>query len=652
MSQDQEPVGAEPPSLETTEESEQAPMNTLEASESEVEEVTEEPEDTSAEKSGGDESQPSSQDRDVEGVKDSDEETHPMDVLLEEESYDLEMPRRGEIRVGTIARVTETDVLVDIGAKSEGVISSRELERMTDEQRSEMVVGKQVDVYVLRSGGRDGQLILSMSKAREERDWQQAESLLKSQDLYEGTVAGYNKGGLIIKLGNVRGFIPASQVSLSRRRRAHGNTPDQRWGKMVDEPVIAKVIEVDKSRNRLIMSERAATREARDALKERLIEELEIGEVRTGHVISLADFGAFVDIGGADGLVHLSEISWKRVSHPREVLKVGQKVDVKVLGVDKGRKRISLSIRELEANPWDQIVENFEEGQLVEGTITKLTDFGAFASLAGTGEYDIEGLIHVSELVDHRVGHPREVVQEGQVLTLRIIKIDNNRRRIGLSLKRVSSAEYSEQDWRVAMQEMQTRDSEDEAQGEVEDFDAALEAATVDIPAAEENIAEVEEVEASTTEAAAVETLEAETSESQAAEDVDMAEDSEASVTEAAAVETLEAEPSESQVAEDAEMAEDSEESVTEAVAAEAAEVETVEETHAEGEAAEASDLEEVEAIDETQIGSEKAEDTKTPEDTRPEEEKAQPPSTEQQGEDTGGDPPSDDPQGDVVDAK
>lgn len=612
MSQDQEPVGAEPPSQETTEESEQAPMNTLEASESEVEEVQEEPADTSAEKSEEDESQSSSQVRDIEDIKDSNEAAHPMDVLLEEESYDLEMPHRGEIRVGTIARVTESDVLVDIGAKSEGVISSRELERLTDEQRSEMEVGKQVDVYVLRSSGRDGQLILSISKAREERDWQQAESLLKSQDLYEGTVAGYNKGGLIIKLGNVRGFIPASQVSLSRRRRAHGNTPDQRWGKMVDEPVIAKVIEVDRSRNRLIMSERAATREARDALKERLIDELEIGEVRTGHVISLADFGAFVDIGGADGLVHLSEVSWKRVSHPREVLKVGQKVDVKVLGVDKERKRISLSIRELEPNPWDQIVENFEEGQLVEGTITKLTDFGAFASLAGTGDYDIEGLIHVSELADHRVGHPREVVQEGQVVTLRVIKIDHNRRRIGLSLKRVSSAEYSEQDWRAAMQDMQARESEDEVQGEVEDFDAALEAATEDIPVAEEDTAEVEDAGAGTAEAEEVETGEAETLEEQAEEEVQAAEET--------------------------------------AEAGDVAETEAAGEAQAEAEeAAEAGDAVEADAAGETQV---EAEDTKTPEDTEPEEEKAQPPSAESQGAETGGDPPSDDPQGEVVDAK
>jgi small subunit ribosomal protein S1 len=625
MSLDQEPVGAEPPSQESTEGSEQAPMNTFEASESEVEEVKEETEDTNFDEVVDEEPQPSSQDRSDEGDEDANENTHPMDVLLEEESYDLEMPRRGEIRVGTIARVTDTDVLVDIGAKSEGVISSRELERLSDEQREEMVVGKQVDVYVLRSGGRDGQLVLSISKAREERDWQQAEALLKSQDLFEGTVAGYNKGGLIIKLGNVRGFIPASQVSLSRRRRAHGSTPDQRWGKMVDEPVIAKVIEVDRSRNRLIMSERAATREARDALKERLIEDLAPGEVRTGHVISLADFGAFVDIGGADGLVHLSEVSWKRVSHPREVLKVGQKVDVKILGVDKDRKRISLSIRELEANPWDEIVKEFEEGQLVEGTITKLTDFGAFASLTGTGDYDIEGLIHVSELADQRVGHPREVVQEGQVVTLRIIKIDNSRRRIGLSLKRVSSAEYSEQDWRVAMQDMQAQDSDDVAQSEVEDFDAALEAVDEDLPT----------VEAEAEAAAVSEDAVDETAVDQTPADEIPEPDAEG----AAEVETqAEAAAAPEDAADETAVDEISVDELPELDAEVAAEVETQAEAAESSVDVETEEEKEVETVeDEEETPSAEAEPADGDEHAAAD------------GAESGGDPPHDDPQGDTV---
>ncbi len=440
------------------------------------------------------------------------QDTHPMDVLLDSDSYELEMPRRGELRKGTIARVTETDILVDVGAKSEGVIPARELEKLTRERREELTIGQEVDVYVLRSGGRDGALLLSIVRAEEENDWREAERLLAEQSLYEGIISGFNKGGLIIKVGRLRGFVPASQVSLSRRRRAHGNSPDQRWGKMVGEPIMTKVIEVDRRRNRLIMSERSAAREARDILKERLISDLKPGEVRTGHVISLADFGAFIDIGGADGLVHLSEISWKRISHPRDLLKIGQKVEVKVLGVDPTRKRISLSLRELEADPWESILGQYREGQLIEGTITKLTRFGAFASLVGTEEYDIEGLIHISELSDKRIEHPREVVQEGQELTLRVIKLDRDRRRIGLSLKRVDSVEYAEQDLQAAMQEIDALDEEGisvRLTEEVEDFDAALEAEAegMEEPEVKVDMAQSEELEAEDEEVLAPEVL-------------------------------------------------------------------------------------------------------------------------------------------------
>ncbi len=408
-------------------------------------------------------------------------EVHPMDALLEGEAYDLETPRRGEIRRGTIARVSDGDILVDIGAKSEGVIPARELEQVSDEVRAELTVGKEISVYIVRSGGSEDGLILSLARAEEEHDWSEAERLLSTQETLQSVVAGYNKGGLIVKLGQLRGFVPASQVSLSRRRRAEGETPDKRWGKMVGEPIVTKVIEVDRRRNRLILSERAAAREARKALKEHLIVELKPGEVRTGHVISLADFGAFVDIGGADGLVHLSEISWRRIGHPRDILKVGQEVQVKVLGVDPERKRISLSLRELEPDPWEAIASQFKEGQLVEGTISKLTKFGAFASLKGLEAYEIEGLIHISELSDRRVEHPKEIVQEGQTLTLRVIKLDQERRRIGLSLKRVDSAEYADTDWQTAMQEVSAPPGEPLAaeagdDDVVEDFDAALDA--------------------------------------------------------------------------------------------------------------------------------------------------------------------------------
>ncbi len=409
------------------------------------------------------------------------ESVHPMDLLLAEEAYDLETPRRGEIRTGVIARVSENDILVDIGAKSEGVISSQEMAQLPDGKLEGLAVGQEVTVYVVKAGDRDGMILLSFLRAEEENDWQRAEELLGAEENYEGEIAGFNKGGLIVKLGRLRGFVPASQVSLSRRRRAQGETPDQRWGEMIGEPIVVKVIEVDRRRNRLILSEREAAREARDLLKERLIEELKPGEIRTGHVISLADFGAFVDIGGADGLVHTSELSWKRVSHPREVLEVGQEIQVKVLELDLERKRISLSIRELEDDPWDEISAKFQEGQLVEGTVTKLTKFGAFARLAETDDYEVEGLIHISELSERRVEHPREVVNEGDVLTLRIINVDPERRRIGLSLRKVDSADFTDQDWKTAMEEIdgdeeETIEAEEVVVEEVEDFDAALEA--------------------------------------------------------------------------------------------------------------------------------------------------------------------------------
>jgi len=358
----------------------------------------------------------------------------------------MNMPQRGEIRDGVIARITPTEILVDVGAKSEGIITGRELETLDEATRTSLAVGQPVSVYIMDPEDRSGNIVLSLTRAREEKDWRQAEELLASQEVYSGTIAGFNKGGLIVKLGNVRGFIPASQLSAARRRRSEGGeTPEQKWGRMIGETSQVKVIEVDRSRNRLILSERAAAKETREAQKEQLLAEIKPGDVRKGHVISLAEFGAFVDIGGADGLVHLSELSWKRVAHPNEVLKVGQEVEVTVLNVDRDRKRIGLSMKRREDDPWLIIKQKYKPGQLVSGTITKLTKFGAFARVEG--EDDLEGLIHISELADGHIDHPREAVSEGQTVTLRVVKVDPEKRRMGLSLKRVSSAEYAEADW-------------------------------------------------------------------------------------------------------------------------------------------------------------------------------------------------------------
>ena len=369
---------------------------------------------------------------------------NPMFALLDSD-YGLSMPSRGEIREGVIARVTPSEILVDVGAKSEGVINGRELDSLDEATRKGLQIGQTLLVYVLDPEDRNGNIVLSLTRAREEQDWRDAETLLGSQDVYNGSVAGFNKGGLIVKLGNVRGFVPASQLGPSRRRRSEGDTPEQKWARMVGEPMQVKVIEVDRGRNRLILSERAAAKESREAQKDKLLAEIKAGDVRTGHVISLADFGAFVDIGGADGLVHLSELSWKHVTHPNEVLRVGQEVEVVVLNVDHDRKRIGLSLKRREDDPWTVIQKKYQIGQLVKGTITKLAKFGAFARVEG--EDEIEGLIHVSELAEGHIEHPREVVSGGQVLTLRVLNIEPDKHRMGLSLKRVSSADYENVDW-------------------------------------------------------------------------------------------------------------------------------------------------------------------------------------------------------------
>jgi small subunit ribosomal protein S1 len=247
-----------------------------------------------------------------------------------------------------------------------------------------------------------------------------------------------------VRFGRLRGFVPQSQIGDDRRRQMEGETPEERYGKMVNNIIIVKVMEVDRSRNRLILSERAASREQREKRKASLIDDLMVGQVLEGRVVSLEDFGAFVDIGGAEGLVHLTEISWKHVNHPREALTIGQPVRVEVISVDRERKRIGLSIKRQAADPWDEVATTYGTGQLVQATVTKLTKFGAFARLVDAP--DIEGLIHISELSDQRVNHPREVVNEGEKLTLRVVKIDVKNRRLGLSLKKVNSAEYLDMD--------------------------------------------------------------------------------------------------------------------------------------------------------------------------------------------------------------
>jgi small subunit ribosomal protein S1 len=392
-------------------------------------------------------------------------ENHNMESLLEQEGLGIDFPQQGEIRTGTIASLSQGQILVSVGTKSEGVISGKEYEAIPPAELSALQVGQEIPVYVINPEDQNGNLVLSYVRAREEVSWKEAESMMASQQSFHGNIIGYNKGGLIVPLGSLRGFVPASQISLSRRVAMSGETPEQRWGKMTGQPIDVRVIEVDRERRRLILSERAASTETRESLKERVIEELKEGEVRTGRVTSLADFGAFVNISGADGLVHLSEISWDRITHPNEVLKVGQEVKVKIISIDRDKKRIGLSIRQLQDDPWAQQVSRYQIGQLVEGTITRLTKFGAFARL----DDDIEGLIHISEISDKRIEHPREVLHEGDVLTLRVIKIDAENHRIGLSIRRVDSPAYADLDWQTLTSEMAGIEGEEQSEQEPEE---------------------------------------------------------------------------------------------------------------------------------------------------------------------------------------
>ncbi len=371
-----------------------------------------------------------------------------METLLEEQGgLTLDFPKAGELRTGFVATITDSEILVSVGTKSEGVISGRELEQIPAEERAAFTIGAEIPVYVITPEDSNGNVVLSYVRAREEKDWQDAETLLSEGKTFASKIVGYNKGGLLVPLGRLRGFVPSSQISVLRRAQLGGDTPDQRWAKMVGEAVKVRVIEVDRERRRLILSERAALQETRESLKDRLLEELKPGDVRAGRVTSVADFGAFVNIDGADGLVHLSEISWERINHPNEVLKVGQEVQVKVISVDTERRRIGLSIRQLLEDPWMSKVKHIKEGQLVVGKITHLTKFGAFARL----DDDIEGLIHISELNEQRINHPKEVVKEGDEVTLRVIKIDPERRRIGLSRRKVDSAAYSDLDYKMLL---------------------------------------------------------------------------------------------------------------------------------------------------------------------------------------------------------
>src|SRR5713226_5902767 len=364
-----------------------------------------------------------------------------MATLLEQSASPINI-KRGDVVEGVIVRIDQDEILVDIGLKSEGVLSTKELPASGYGSFSELHIDDKVLVYVIQPETQDGHALLSLKRANAERQWRIAEEQYKNGELLKARVIDYNKGGLIVDVAGIRGFVPISQIlNLKREEVAQGGDNQETAAKlqgMKDKELQLKIIEINRARNRLILSERLAAQEWRQRRREELLDELKPGEVRRGVVSNLANFGAFVDLGGADGLVHISQLAWSRVNHPSEVLHVGQEVEVQVLSVDKEKKKIALSIKRAEVDPWTTVEQRYTPGQVVTGTITKIAPFGAFARI----EDGIEGLIHLSELTPGM--DPKQNLHEGLQLQLRILRIDAERRRLGLSLRQAEEPDTKE----------------------------------------------------------------------------------------------------------------------------------------------------------------------------------------------------------------
>jgi len=345
-------------------------------------------------------------------------------------NYDLTLPlfSEGDVVTGRVVRVDKDEVLVDIGYKSEGVIPLPELSiRKSVKPEDEVSLGEWVDALVMQKEDQDGRLILSKKRARFEKAWKRIEAAAAAGEHVEGTVIEVVKGGLILDLG-VRGFLPASLVDIRRVQDL-----DEFLGRKLE----CKVIELNRNRNNVVLSRRAVLEDERREVRQKILDDLQPGQVVEGVISNIVEFGAFVDLDGIDGLIHISELSWSHVNHPSEVLTIGEKVNVKVLDIDRDRQRISLGLKQTQADPWQSVIESYQVGDVVEGRVTKVVTFGAFVEIHS----GVEGLVHISELAAHHVENPREVVNQGDVLAVRVIEIDADRRRLSLSLKRVADGD-------------------------------------------------------------------------------------------------------------------------------------------------------------------------------------------------------------------
>lgn len=345
-----------------------------------------------------------------------------------EEDLDMDIPSRGDLRKGVIVEVRPSEILVNVGSKRDGVVPQSDLARLEPEIVKGLHEGQTVDVVVSRQPDDEGIFLLSMAEAEQQKDWILAQELLENGEITVHRVIGYNKGGLTVEFNQLRGFVPASHV-VDMPRNLNEDQRREQFEKRINQEMNLKVIEVERRRRRLVMSQMLAERERRDAMKEKLFETLAVGDIIEGEVRSIRPFGAFVDIGGADGLLHVSEIDWAPVNHPRDVLQVGDMTKVQVIRLDPENHRIALSRKRVLPNPWDDIGDRYSPSTIVPVTITRVVDFGAFAQL----EPGVEGLIHISELADVTVAEPLKVVKRGDQIEVKILRVDPQRQRIGLS---------------------------------------------------------------------------------------------------------------------------------------------------------------------------------------------------------------------------
>jgi small subunit ribosomal protein S1 len=336
-------------------------------------------------------------------------------------------PERGEIRNATILQIdSKGDIIVDLGAKQDGICPVQDLDRLDPEYRAKLLVGETVPVYIANPRDNDGNLIVSISQGLQQFDWEKAKELLGTEEVVEVTVTGHNRGGVLVRWQRLEGFIPTSHLVTVG---AGGNDRRDSLNTLNMRVLGVKVIEVDQTRRRLIFSEREAQKEWRQQQKARLLSELMEGDVVTGTVTGLRDFGAFVNLGGADGLIHVSELAWHRVDHPRDVLHIGDEIEVYVLSLDRDTNRIALSRKRLLPDPWSDAMNRYHEGQQVEGTVTNVVDFGAFIAL----DDGLEGLLHLSEMGDGTLKEPHSYVKKGDRLKLNISRLEPDKRRVGFT---------------------------------------------------------------------------------------------------------------------------------------------------------------------------------------------------------------------------